>query len=97
MLDVNRCRHCYGEPYTMFLNGAWIFGCNCLLASDSANISYSDYDEAVAKWNRNYGVVDIIDGFGKQGISFTCTCDSKDLFWYGCRCNYAKSKHNKST
>ena len=22
----------------------------------------------------------------------TCTCDSKDLFWYGCKCGWAKKK-----
>ena len=97
MLELQRCRHCYGEPYTMYVNGAWVVGCNCIHTVDSGTHSYSDWDEAVLRWNKNYGLLDSVEEIGKQGISFDCTCDSRDLFWYGCRCNYAESKKNKNT
>lgn len=99
MVSPDRCKYCLSEPYSEMIGDDWFVYCNCLYFHSNRDMTYgfSLHDDAIRYWNKNFGI-NANDYIGKNHatnsvpINITCTCDSQDLFWHGCRCNYALSR-----
>ena len=99
MENTNRCKYCGDSPVPYgWGSGAWSYVCNCIFWQSNQTVEYWSTEEAAIKhWNKFSGIGG--EPEAKKVDDLTppeCKCQTWDLLWYGCRCNYAEWKKNKN-
>lgn len=95
-----RCRYCGEHPIPYgWGSGAWSYTCNCIFWQSNQTLEYwSSEEAAVRHWNKTSGLGTVEKSEELADIEPMCKCQSMDLLWYGCRCNYAEwVRKNKKT
>lgn len=94
-MDPQRCKWCGELPSSLYRDGCWNVYCYCLMAGASIEYYFEKHNNAVEWWNKTFG----IDGLVSKelaSIQPECSCESRDLMWYGCRCSYSAWKKSNS-